>query len=89
MAWRNLIKPSDLDKNSELFDIPFSNGRLYIENNINFFLKRQDPRGEYGLGKPLNKTIANPIYKFVIDGENNIDFSKTRIVINDILNSCY
>ena len=88
-AWRNLINQSDLEKNSELFDIPFSNGRLYIENNINFFLKRQDPRGEYGLGKPLYNTVANPIYKFVIDGENRIDLSKTRIVITDILNSCY
>lgn len=88
-AWRNLVKQSDLDKYSELFDIPFSNGRLYIEKNINFYLKRQDPRGEYGLGRPLHNTIANPIYKFVIDGENKIDLSKTRIVISDILNSCY
>ena len=32
-----------------------SNGRLYIEKNINFFLRRQDPFGNYGLSKPLFK----------------------------------
>jgi hypothetical protein len=28
---------------------PFTNGAHYIHNTINFYLRRQDPFGEYGL----------------------------------------
>jgi hypothetical protein len=29
--------------------MPFVNGRNYIEQNVTFYLKRQDPTGECGL----------------------------------------
>lgn len=48
-VWRPIIKMSELENDSELFNMPFSNGRHYIEKNILFFLKRQDPTGEFGL----------------------------------------
>ena len=87
------MKPSQLDKNSDMFDTPFSNGRLYLENNINFFLKRQDPRGEYGLSHPLFKdieqTIPNPIVKFLMDGTNGVDLTKYHTMLNNDINSCY
>jgi hypothetical protein len=92
-SWRNLMKPSQLDKNSDMFDTPFSNGRLYLENNINFFLKRQDPRGEYGLSHPLFKDIEqkipNPIVKFLMDGTNGVDLTKYHTMLNNDINSCY
>lgn len=92
-SWRNLTKQSSLDKNSELFDTPFSNGRLYIERNINFFLKRQDPRGDYGLSMPVFKhieqVVPNPMIKFLLNGTNGVNLSKYHSLINNVLNSCY
>ena len=41
--WRAPINVTDVTSASTLYDIPFSNGAIYIERNINLFLKRQDP----------------------------------------------
>lgn len=41
--WRGPIKVSDVSSASTLYNVPFSNGAIYIEKNINLFLKRQDP----------------------------------------------
>ena len=41
--WRGPIKVSDVSSASTLYNAPFSNGAIYIEKNINLFLKRQDP----------------------------------------------
>jgi len=35
---------SDVTSASTLYNIPFSNGAIYLEKNVNLFLKRQDPR---------------------------------------------
>lgn len=92
-SWKRLINPSELDRSSDLFDLPFSNGRFYLQKNINFFLKRQDPRGEYGLSYPLfvdfEQQLPNPMVKFVMDGTDKIDISVFDYVINNTLNSCY
>lgn len=45
-VWRPTINVTDVTSASTLYDIPFSNGAIYIEKNLNIFLKRQDPRGE-------------------------------------------
>lgn len=44
-VWRGTIKNTDVSSASTLFNIPFSNGAIYLEKNINLFLKRQDPHG--------------------------------------------
>ena len=91
-TWRNFILPSNISIDSDLYNMTFSNGRFYINNNINFFLKRQDPTGKYGLSKPLfttfKKEINNPMVKFTIKGNNPIDFSDIMYVINNTQN-CY
>ena len=35
--------------NSEIYDSTFTNGAHYLHKQINFYLKRQDPDGTYGL----------------------------------------
>ena len=42
-VWRGTMNTSDVEASSELHDAPFSNGAIYIEKNVNVFLKRQDP----------------------------------------------
>ena len=92
-SWRNTLKMSELDKNSELFDMPFTNGCNYIQKNINFPLKRQDPRGEYGLSYPKFKDnepiVFNVMTKYVMDGADKADFSIYRHNDNKNTNNCY
>lgn len=92
-SWRNTLKISELDKNSELFDMPFTNGCNYIQKNINFPLKRQDPRGDYGLSYPKfldnEQTVFNVMTKYVIDGSDKIDLSTFNYVNNKLINDCF
>ena len=46
--WRDLYKPGEL-LDSDLTQYPFANNAFYINKEINFFLKRQDPYGYSGL----------------------------------------
>lgn len=69
--WRDTINNTEIERDSELYDIPFSNGRLYIFKNINFFLRRQDPFGKYGLSTPIftkdvPAKVANQILNYSI-----------------------
>ena len=46
--WRDLYRPGEL-MDSDLTQYPFANNAFYINKEINFFLKRQDPYGYSGL----------------------------------------
>ena len=46
--WREIMKPGN-DKTQELEEYIFSNKSFYVSKNINFYLRRQDPNGLYGL----------------------------------------
>lgn len=92
-CWRPILKMSELDKNNDLSSLPFSNGCIYVQKNFNFFLKRQDPYGEYGLSYPLYKhlqqMISNPMTRYVIYGSEKVDLSVFDFVDNNVLNTCY
>lgn len=47
--WKEPIEPSEVSSDSEIFKRPFTNGTHYINTNINFYLRRQDPFGEFYL----------------------------------------
>ena len=46
--WRDVLNVGNKDT-VELIEYPFANGHFYINKEINFFLKRQDPFGYNGL----------------------------------------
>lgn len=48
--WRNVMSYSDMSPDDELYDDLFTNGAHYFHKNIMFYVKRQDPNGEYGIG---------------------------------------
>lgn len=92
-AWKNIKKMSDVDNNSDLYDVPFTNGCHYIQKNMNFFLRRQDPRGEYGLSVPKFKdneqTVFNVMTKYVMNGSEKVDLTRFDYINNKDLNICY
>lgn len=47
--WREVVQNGFEDNEGIIEEYPFVNGCLYIHRDINLFLKRQDPFGEYGL----------------------------------------
>lgn len=60
--WRNIESFEYLRTDSELYDGIFTNGAHYIHKNINFFLRRQDPYGLYGLN-PVNNEAFDYRYQ--------------------------
>lgn len=46
--WRNPVKSGDVDT-TEVKSFNFANGAFYLSEDINLFLKRQDPHNESGL----------------------------------------
>lgn len=90
--WRKFVPQSKIRINNELYDTTFSNGRLYIEKNINFYLRRQDPFGKYGLSRPiykrLTKEFSNPMDDFIISGSKQMDFTGLIYAMNNFDN-CY
>ena len=47
--WKDVLLPSETPSNMSTADMPFSNGAFYIHQNLTFFVRRQDPFGDYGL----------------------------------------
>lgn len=73
-VWRELIKPSELRFNSELYNTPFTNGAFYHHINVTFPVQRQDPFGEYGMYlKDLNSGVKI---------ENNFEISSNEMDIS-------
>lgn len=49
--WRDLVQNGFEDSNNIVPEYPFNNGCLYINKDINLFVRRQDPFGDYGLAQ--------------------------------------
>ena len=91
-CWRGITPPSVMTKDMSLFDLPFTNGRFYIERNINFFLRRQDPFGEFGLSYARHtddeRHLNNPMEYFNVDSAY-LDLSQIYNFYNNLDNVCY
>ena len=80
--WRALVPHSKTNTDSELYDKPFANGAHYRHVGINFFLKRQDPYGYYGLNQKTWSSTGeiNKLTNFMVSGRFN-----ENIYYNDAL----
>lgn len=91
-VWRGIVPASEMNKDMELYDTPFSNGRFYVEKNINFFLRRQDPHGDFGLSKAKflqgQDRYNNPNEFFRLSGER-LDLSQVYNFYNKTNYICY
>lgn len=66
--WREIVQNGFEESEGIVPEYPFVNGCLYVHKNINIFLRRQDPFGEYGLstesayyGTPILMGVENDI----------------------------
>ena len=66
--WREVVQNGFEDMEGIIREYPFTNGCLYVNADINLFLRRQDPFGEYGLssesvyfGMPAITGERNPV----------------------------
>jgi hypothetical protein len=88
-VWRDFVAPSEMNVNDPLFDTAFSNGRFYLEKNINLFVRRQDPFGDFGLLYAKDAQKKNSMEYFRLPGEQ-IDLSSVHYFYNNIINNtCY
>ena len=85
LVWREPKKMSDLSSDSPLYNMPFTNGRLYIHKNTNIFVRRQDPTNLYHLFRP---NVMNPLRRFQVEGDTPIDFDDVRFITDDMIESC-
>lgn len=75
--WRDILNVGDKDA-VELKEYPFANGHFYINKEINFFLKRQDPFGHNGL---MDKELwPNDIFGFSKKQSNYVYKDQTNAV---------
>jgi len=77
--WRNVLKEGVFDDESILTsENTFTNGRLYSTKLINFYLKRQDPFGDYGLRNNtfptdlFGNSIEEKLINNTVNGPNTI-----------------
>lgn len=77
--YRPILSDSEIPTDSDLYDSIFANGTHYIHKSINFYLRRQDPYGIYGLSmvdkmpQQLALLSISGTYKDKTKYEYNID----------------
>lgn len=75
--WRNINNVGNKD-NTVLPEYRFANGYFYIDQDINFFLKRQDPFNEFGLwynGEEEDNILPNDIIGNILK-ESNYEYKE-------------
>lgn len=85
LVWRGPKKMSDLESSSDLYNMPFTNGRLYIHKNVDVFVRRQDPHGEYRIFRP---SLKNPLRRFQVEGDPKLDFDYIQYIIDSMVDAC-
>ena len=85
--WREIVRPSEMTQDNELYDMSFANGRFYIHQNVNFYLRRQDPQNAYNLQSP-DTELYNPLKKFRIIGRDKLDLSNIIYKPEDLIGLC-
>ena len=85
LVWRGPKKMSDLASDSPIYNMPFTNGRLYIHKNINVYVRRQDPHGGYKLFRPA---LNNPLRRFQVEGDDKLNFDYIQTIIDSMVDAC-
>ena len=88
-VWRAPVPPSTLGNDSELHNVPFTNGAHYHHIGINFFLRRQDPYGDYNLNYDGGVDVEkNKLNNIKIMGSYNEDIYNNDIIQFGLLDIC-
>lgn len=84
LRWRELVQNGFEDNPQLITEYPFTNGALYVKNDINIFVRRQDPFGLYGLS---NRAIYYGVD--VLMGEKNPIEDYTSVNADDTFREQY
>ena len=85
LVWRGPKKMSELSSDSPIYNMPFTNGRMYIHKNLDIFVRRQDPNNDFSLFRP---SINNPLRRYQIEGNPKLDFDQIQTITDSILDAC-
>ena len=85
LIWRGPKKMSELTSDSPLYNMPFTNGRLYVHKNINVFVRRQDPHNDFHIFKPA---FNNPLRRFQVEGNAKLSLDYYSYIIDSMVDSC-
>ena len=85
LIWRGPKKMSELTSDSPIYNMPFTNGRLYIHKNVDVFVRRQDPHNDFYLFRP---SYNNPLRRFQVEGNAKLDFDYMHYIIDSMVDSC-
>lgn len=80
--WREPLTTGQIMKGSDLYGRTFANGATYIHRNIMFYLKRQDPDGEYGMKYGAN--APSHAFSLTVGGKTGDYSSEYYIKENEI-----
>lgn len=64
--YRDFMNDDDIPSDSDLYNSIFTNGTHYLHKSLNFYLRRQDPLGEYGL---MAENIPQRMALLTVSGE--------------------
>lgn len=70
--YRDFMNDDNIPSDSDLYNSVFANGTHYLHKSLNFYLRRQDPLGEYGL---MTENIPQKMALLIVGGEQK-DHSK-------------
>lgn len=91
-VWKDFVSPSVMTDSMEMYDTPFANGRFYLEKNINIYVRRQDPSGDFGLSVARHTDggnhRTNPMEYFNPDS-TKLDLSQVLNFYNKLDYICY
>ena len=76
--WREFNSCENVSRDSELYDMVFTNGAHYIHKNINFFLKRQDPYGLFGLNYYGNEELQDTDENYLLLEQGGLEKDVTQ-----------
>ncbi len=79
--WREFESCANIKYDDELFDTVFTNDAHYFHKNINFFLRRQDPIGLYGLNPIGNPQMPQELIDLSVEGEEK-DITNAEVLNN-------
>lgn len=85
LVWRGPKKMSELSSDSPIYNMPFTNGRLYVHKNLDIFVRRQDPHNDFKLFRP---TLNNPLRRFQVEGNPKLDFDQIQTIIDSMVDAC-
>ena len=82
--WRDELEDNEYDRNGDIYNYVFTNGAHYINKDIVFFLRRQDPSGK----SISNENCNNDFIQNVTIAGNNSDYSNEEYINEENSSTC-